>query len=260
MSRVSRWRAGALWSLIAVVACALRPGWAEVITDEVAHVAWASVLTRFVDEQGRVDFHGLSRDDAQLNAYVDWLGEVGPTTAPERFPDRNAELAYHINAYNALAMHGIVARGIPDGFHSLFSRARFFRLRGITVDGRRTNLYHYENEVIRAYDEPRVHFALNCMSAGCPRLPREPFRPDALDAQLEAAAREFFASPRHLEVLADTRTVRVSEILDFFTEDFLSERTPTLIAYINQYRDEPVPADYRIEFIPYDWTTNQVPH
>jgi hypothetical protein len=70
-------------------------------------------------------------------------------------------------------------------------------------------LYTYENRVIRAMGDERVHFALNCMSVGCPRLPRQPFLGAELDQQLDEARRFFFSELRNLQFDQRTRTVRV---------------------------------------------------
>lgn len=221
---------------------------------------WEYVLDRYVDAQGRTDFARAAADRAALDRFVAWVGRHGPRTTPAAFAGRAEQLAFHINAYNALALAGVLDEGIPADFGTLWKRAAFFRFRAVTVDGQRTNLYDYENRVIRPLGEPRVHFALNCMVRACPRLPREPFRPATLDATLEAAAREFFARDLHLRVDQATGTVRVSAILDFYTADFApSGRPADLIPYINRYRAPPVPAGYRVRFIPYDWTVNRQP-
>jgi hypothetical protein len=221
------------------------------------YAAWARVLERHVDDQGRVAFAALARDRGDLDAFVRYVYEVSPETHPERFPSREAALAFHFNAYNALAMHKVIERGIPEtlaGLRKLF----FFFFGPVQVGGQRMSLSDYENQVIRAYDEPRLHFALNCMSVGCPRLPREPFLPDALTQQLERETRFFFSESRNLRVDDSARTVYVSEILRFYTEDFL-KHAPSLIAYINRYVATPIPEDYQVRFIDYDWTIVRQP-
>lgn len=219
--------------------------------------AWARVLSTYVDDRGRVDFAGLARRRADLDAYVAWIYERSPEGWPELYPTRAHVLAYHINAYNALALYNIIEAGIPESLAG-FAKLRFFYLRQGMVGGRPLTLYEYENDVIRRLGEPRVHFALNCMSVGCPRLPREPFTADKLEQQLERETREFFAEPRNVRVDAATRTVFLSEILDFYSEDFLAV-APSLLAYVNRYRESPVPEDYAVDFIPYDWTVNRQP-
>jgi hypothetical protein len=221
---------------------------------------WARVLDRYVDEDGRTDFRRLAGDRADLDSFVDYLANHGPVSTPAQFDTRDAVLSYHINAYNALAMHGVIERGIPRNFDGFFKRAGFFRFRAIRVDGRETNLYDYENQVIRPLGEARVHFALNCMVRDCPRLPRTPFTAAGLEQELEALTREFFSTAKHIHVDPAKREVAVSAILDFYTEDFVaSGRNQDLIGYVNRYRDDPVPGDYRVSFMDYDWTVNQQP-
>ncbi|MDQ5857437.1 MAG: DUF547 domain-containing protein, partial [Acidobacteriota bacterium] len=98
--------------------------------------------------------------------------------------------------------------------------------------------------------------ALNCMARSCPRLPREPFRAETLDASLDSLAKEFFDDPRYAAVDPAGRVARFSEILRFYTEDFL-KAAPSLVAYANRYRSEKIPKDFRADFIPYDWTLNK---
>jgi hypothetical protein len=218
------------------------------------------VLTGFVDDQGRTDFDALAADHQSLDEFVDYVARVSPATSPERFPRRADVLAYHLNAYNALAMKGVVDAGVTDGFTSFVKRQLFFRFRKVTVGGRSMSLSAYENDVIRPLGEPRVHFALNCMARSCPRLPQEAFSADEIEAQLEAAAREFLNDSRNVRVDAAAREVWLSSILDFYTEDFAPDGKPnSLIAYVNRYRDEPVDPGFSVKFIPYDWTLNRQP-
>ncbi len=215
---------------------------------------WARVLEKFVNERGEVDFRALSSDRVDLDAFLDFVARASPRSTPEAFPTREAQLAYYVNAYNALSMFNVIDSGFPKSLAGL-TKFRFFGFKRFTVGGDRVSLYALENDVIRPLGEERVHFALNCMSVGCPRLPREPFRPDKLQQQLDQAARQFFGEARNLQALPERKLVRVSSILKFYTEDFLA-KSPTLIAYIITYASFKVPDDYGIEFIDYDWTVN----
>ena len=221
---------------------------------------WSTVLEKFVDDQGRVAFSSLAQDRGDLDKFIDYLTRVSPANAPEQFDMPAKTLAYHINAYNALAMYGVIEEDIPADFDSFFKRAGFFKFRKVNIGGKKTSLYDYENKVIRPLDEPRVHFALNCMVRDCPRLPRKPFMAGELDRQLQAVTVEFFANDKHLRIENDKREVLVSEILRFYTKDFVrSNKRQDLIEYINQYRADAVPTDYKVRFIPYDWTINSLP-
>ncbi len=245
------------WTLAALLSTASGGIHAQSDYDD-ALSRWAAVLQRFVDAEGRIDFAGLQAKRGELDRFVDFIARKAPWSEPQMFPTPEAALAYHINAYNALAMHGVLEEGVPEGFNSFFSRAAFFKFRDVKVGGRETSLYDYENKIIRPLGEPRVHFALNCMVRDCPRLPREPFRAAKLDAQLEAVTREFFSKDKHVRIVPDRKEIWLSEILDFYTEDFIGRnRAQDLIPYVNRYLPEPVPAEFRVRFIPYDWTINR---
>lgn len=227
-----------------------RPSLAQA-ADPAWYPAWEGVLQRHVDAQGRVDFAAIAANPAPLMGIVDAIGAGGPSGDP-------AALAWHSNAYNALAMRGIVLRGIPDSF-GLLGRYSFFVNTAIRVAGRITTLKAFEDDIIRPMGEERVHFTLNCMVRGCPRLPRTPFREATMEAEFVAAAREFCRSAYHVRLDPAARSVRVSQIFDFFTADFVPAKAPTLIAYINRWRDQPIPPDWTLRFFDYDWSINRQP-
>jgi len=238
---------------VGLAACATLlqvPGSAGRASDD-PQAAWARVLRGHVLDDGGIDFVGIRRDPEDLEAFVAWVATHGPRATPELFPTEAARLAYYLNAYNALAIYQVVTTP-----HRPEQRVRFFLLTTVVLDGQRTSLYRLENAAIRPLGDPRVHFALNCMVRGCPRLPREPFDPSRLNAQLEREARRFLNEPRNIQVDPPVGVVRVSSILRFYREDFLA-KAPSLVAYANRYRTEPIPEDYAVRFIPYDWILHQ---
>ena len=196
---------------------------------------WAGVLAERVDEAGRIDFEGLRGEPEALERFVAWVAQHGPETRPELFPRPEQRIAYYVNAYNALAMYNAVHSGVLPK-----SKARFFWARELALDGRQVSLYDLENDVIRPLGDARVHFALNCMVRGCPRLPRYPFRGETLQLHLKTASQEFFNDEEHLRIDDEKKRVYVSSILNFYTEDFVrSGKVADLPAYINLYRKRP---------------------
>lgn len=243
--------------MLAGCASVPRPVVNSVPTTSPPYEVWARVLERFVDDQGRVNFAGVARDRADLDRFVAYVYDNGPNNRPELFPTPAHVLAFHINAYNALAMHKVVATGIPETNAGL-RKVGFFFLGKVQVGGEPISLYDYENKVIRAFGEPRIHVALNCMSVSCPHLPREAFTAEKLEMQLEREAKKFFNEARNVAVDDAAKSFKVSEILKFYTEDFLAN-APSLAAYVNRYRDVKVPEGYTLGFIEYDWTINRQP-
>jgi Protein of unknown function, DUF547 len=219
--------------------------------------AWARVLQKYVDAEGRVNFSGLAKDRADLDRFVAYVYAIGPNNQPSLFPSPQHVLAFHINAYNALAMYKVIEVGIPQT-NAGFRKVGFFYFGKVMVGGEAISLYDYENKVIRPLGDPRIHMALNCMAVSCPRLPREVFLPETLDAQLDRETRRFFNEARNAAYDAATKTVKLSEILKFFPSDFLA-KAPSLVAYANLYRDQKLPDDAKVDFFDYDWTINRQP-
>lgn len=244
---------------LSLIGCAAvpRPNFTEPIASDPPYAAWQRVLERHVDDQGRVNFAAVARQRADLDQFVAWVYDNGPNNRPEKFPTKNHILAFHLNAYNALSMHKVIEKEIPQSLAGL-RKIGFFFFGNVQVGGESMSLYAYEKDIIRPLGDPRVHVALNCMSVGCPRLPREPFLPERLEEQLEREAKLFFNEARNVQVDDANRTAKYSEILDFYTADFLL-KAPSLTAYVNRYRNRPVPENYSVGFVPYDWTINRQP-
>jgi len=190
------------------------------------HAAWTALLGKHVvplegGKASRVRYAGMAQDRAALRAYLDTLSAVRPAQYAAWSPPER--LAFLINAYNAFTIEKVLTR-YPDlnsirDFGTVFGnpwKDRFF-----TLLGRPMSLDILEHDTIRApgvFDEPRVHFALNCASVGCPSLREEAYTPARLEAQLEDQARRFL-SDRSRNRLAGAR-LEVSKIFQWYRKDF----------------------------------------
>lgn len=217
--------------------------------------AWARVLKAAVDERGAVDFDALLANHADLDRYVSWIYQRSPDRWPNLYKTRAHELAYHVNAYNALALYNYLLSGLPRSF-SLLERRQFFQTRKLFVGGRPLSLDEYRDQVIRPLGDPRLLFAITRHLASDPVLAREPYRAALLEAQLDRAARAFMADARNVRVDAASRTVTLAPLLDDHRADFLKD-VPSLADYVNRFRDKPVPADYELGFAATDWTVRR---
>ena len=220
---------------------------------QAAQDAWARVLSRFVNERGEVDFEALATDRGDLDRYVRYVADTPLASLPAGLP----RLAHMINAYNALSMFNVLESGIPTT-HAGWNKLNFFVLRKVMVGGQALSLRGFENDVIRPetrrQSDPRVHFALNCSAVSCPVLPRTPFSAATLEAELERETRAFFARLENFRIDVANRTVWLSELLDFYPEDFVPRPAASLLAYANRYAPQPAPPDFSVRFTPYDWT------
>ncbi len=227
------------------------------------HDDWNEVLSRFVDENGRVDYAALARDRDALDSYLAAIAEAGPRSTPDRFPTRDHELAFYINAYNALVFAGVLNLGedAETVWGGLLRGFSFFVKHKYRIDGQWINLRNLENKLIREqYGDARIHAALNCASTGCPRRPAMALEPGELDRSLDASMAEFATDERNVRIKTETRTVYLSKIFEWFRGDFVADEReagnpdPTLIDYINRFRGDapPVPRNFKIRFLEYD--------
>ena len=226
---------------------------APAATSVQAEQAWASVLNRYVNQQGEVDFVALSLDRANLDRYVRYIAD----TPYDHIADADTKMAHLVNAYNALSMYNVIESGIPIT-HAGFNKVTFFLLRQHQIGRQTISLYGFENDVIRPIarqqNDPRIHFALNCSAVSCPVLPRVPFTAAGLQQELERETKAFFARIENYRVDDAKRVVWLNEILSFYTEDFAPRPAKSLIEYVNRYVAKPAPLDYEVRFTPYDWT------
>jgi len=221
------------------------------------HQPWHRILQSAVNEMGEVDYQAL-KGNAALQAYVDALKATSPRS--RKFASREAELAYWINAYNALVTWG-VARAYPTkSVRDLGALYGFFRRKEYTLGGQTMSLQQLENQIIRqGYHEPRIHFAIVCASLSCPKLSRRAYTAANLEEQLEFQTRQYFAETRNLHADAARNTVTLAAILDWYKEDFGNAR-PALLQYALRY----APANHaahrlknpRLNFRDYDWSIN----
>lgn len=231
------------------------------------HSDWATVLETFVDERGRVLYNALAKNRDMFDRYVQRIQHISPDSDPSLFANRNEELAYWINAYNAQVFLGVLDWGtdIDSVWSGLISGRNFFMKRKITLGNKKMSLKAFEDKIVRErYQDPRIHAALNCASIGCPRLPQTPFFGESLNRQLDAAMREFVSSEQNVLVNASEQKAELSKIFNWFEHDFTSYEKRnggkgSVLSYINRYRakDAQIPLDFKVSFIPYDKALNR---
>lgn len=218
-----------------------------------SHRSFDTALKRHVDN-GRVDYPGISDD----TGYRDYIKSLSEQTD---FTDSRDQLSYWINAYNALAIKGILDGRSPSTF---FGKIGYFYNAEYTVNGITTNLYDLEHEIIIPLGEPRIHFALNCASASCPLLRSETYQAEKLEQQLEDAATRFINDDSRNRFDLATNTAYISRIFDWFADDFI-DHSGSIQNYLALYvQDEKVSNaladnEFEIEYLEYDWSLNGIP-
>ncbi|MTI19476.1 DUF547 domain-containing protein, partial [Fulvivirga sp. RKSG066] len=211
----------ALLLTIVVVACTATPQ-RKTVENPPSHEIWNELTKKHVKANGMVDYKGFINDRKKLEAYLDLLSNNAPDK--DKWSE-NEQLAYWINAYNAFTIKLIIdnypLESIQDlhptlkipGVNTVWHK-KFFK-----IGGEEASLDEIEHDILRKeFEEPRIHFAINCASFSCPPLRAEAYMADKLDKQLDEMATQFINDDKRNKITPDNP--EVSKIFSWFTKDF----------------------------------------
>jgi len=234
-----------------------------------SHAAWSALLKQHVvvidgGKASKVRYSGFVADRAALQAYLASLAAVSESEF--RAFSKPQQLAFLINAYNAHMIEKVLMK--YPGIRSVWDFGKLlgnpFKDRFFTLLGKPMSLDGIEHDTIRApgvHDEPRIHFAVNCASIGCPMLREEAYVAERLDRQLEEQTRRFLSDRSRNRFDAAGGALEVSKIFDWYGKDFRGLET-WLGARAAMLTDKPEEqalirdGKARVRFLEYDWALN----
>jgi hypothetical protein len=221
---------------------------------------WRRALARF-HRDGGVDYLGLRGAREDLDNYLRSL-----SAADLEKSSRNDQLAFWINAYNAVTVHFVLER-YPD-LRSVKDVDGFFDELRYKVAGRDLTLDEIETEA-RNFGDPRVHFAVVCASQSCPELRGDPYEGAVLEDQLEEQTRRFLRDPgKGLRFDRQGGELWLSSIFKWYAGDFTGGST--VLAYFSRGKivawllphlplelaDEIEGSGPSVRYLDYDWSLN----
>ena len=209
------------------------------------HSLWNQMLQQFVHEQGQVDYKSWLTEKKQLDAYIQTLEKMPPL----EMASKEAKLAYWINAYNALTVQ-LILENYP--LKSIRDLDDPWDTDCFKIKGQSYTLGDIEHKILRKMDEARIHVAINCASASCPKLRNEAYQEKKLESQLTEASRDFLMDSTKNKLSKDQ--VQLSRIFLWFGNDFGSkaERLEFISRYSGMDFNQP-----KIDYLTYDWSLNQ---
>ena len=230
------------------------------------HSAWnvflASNLVSQADGINRIAYAKVS--EADRKRLDDYLSSLSALRISEF--SRDEQRAYWINLYNALTVRTILDHYPVDSIRDISISPGFFSIgpwgkKLIAVEGEEVSLDDIEHRILRPiWKDPRIHYAVNCASLGCPKLMPRAFTASNSDELLEQGARDFINSAHGARFDSDAR-LTASSIYDWFQEDF-GDNEAGVIAHLHLYAHptlkkklEGIDEVYDFE---YDWTLNDV--
>jgi hypothetical protein len=223
------------------------------------HSIFDRILKTYVNDQGLVDYNGIAGDPS-FKSYMESL-----KTAHADSMSRDGQLAFWINAYNAVTIDKVIKwkpkKSVRETFvPGVWTGTKFFTSREHTVAGERYSPDDIEHEILRKQlKEPRIHFTIICASSGCPPLPRFAYTEANVQAKLEDETRKYINSERGTQIDSAKNTLYLSKLFDWFAGDF-EYKSGSVLDFIKPYLDENalafVEQQFKIKFIHYDWALN----
>jgi uncharacterized protein DUF547 len=218
-----------------------------------SHAHLATVLQQHVTN-GLVHYSALKQEPKDLQAY---LNEMNGVEEPDfKQWKREEQLAFLINLYNASILKLIIdhypIKSVKD-VGGWFGRPWDVEI--VPLFGKIATLSYLEHEMLRKFNEPRIHFALVCGARGCPELRAEPYVPDKLDAQLTEQGRKFIRDRTKNRVEAAERALYLSPIFKWFADDF-TRHSGSVVKFVQIYRPDIPSLQWKIRYTDYNWLLN----
>ena len=223
------------------------------------HSQFDKILKVYVNDQGLVDYNGIAGDQA-FKIYMASL-----KSAQTDSMSRDGQLAFWINAYNAVTIDKVIKwkpqKSVRETFvPGVWTGTKFFTTREHTVAGRRLSQDDIEHEILRKQlKEPRIHFAIICASSGCPPLPRVAYTEETVQSMLEEVTREYINSERGTQIDSENNILYLSKLFDWFRGDF-EYKSGSVQNFMSPYLGERARAFWnqnpKIKYIHYDWALN----
>ena len=208
------------------------------------HKVFDELLSTHVSSSGKVDYAGIKANMSKLQGYLDELAGTDVKAL-----NRNEQLAYWINAYNAFTIKKIIDN-YPIGSITDLDGGKPWDSQFIKLGGTKYTLNNIENDIIRPqFREPRIHFAVNCAAKSCPPLLNRAWTASNLESNFQKQTKAFINNSTHNAISAGS--AQVSKIFEWYGEDFGDLKT-----YLNKYSSTKIGDGVTIGFKDYDWSLN----
>ena len=196
---------------------------------------------------GKVAYSKIHTNQDNLNAVL----ELAETVSVLK-DDAKTYQSFWINTYNLLVIKGVI-----DNYptKSPLDNAGFFDKTKYSISGKNITLNDIEHKLLRAqFNDARFHFVLVCGALGCPPLINKAYFPNTLDEQMDKQTK-IALNGSFLKINNKKKRVQASQIMQWYKDDFRINGGKE-IDFINTYRTEQIPNNYKMSYFPYDWGLN----
>ena len=209
------------------------------------HSAFDALVNKHISTQGLVNYTAFKKDESALDAYLNQLSSKETSSS---WSD-DEQLAYWINAYNAFTIK-LILKNHPVSKIIDLDGGDPWKVKWIEIGGKSYSLNNIEHDIIRPqFNEPRIHFAVNCAAQSCPPIQNRAYTAENLEDLLEKSTRTFINNSKFNKIKSSK--AQLSKIFEWYGEDF-----GDLKSFINKYSSTKLDASTSIEYLEYDWSLN----
>jgi len=235
----------------------------QISMDQINHSSWDALLKKYVDNDGYVNYkkwHASPSDMQALTAYLNQLSKANLSQPGSK----DAKLAFWINAYNAVTVHGILREYPTTSIRNHTAKVFGYNIwkdLQLVVGGKAFSLEGIEHQTLRKMNEPRIHFAIVCASVGCPRLLNQAYTTNQVQKQLDINAKDFFSRSQNFRFDQQNKQFQLSSILSWFGTDFGANQTAqlkTIAPWLPHQaaQNAALQNSVGIQFLDYNWDLN----
>ena len=210
---------------------------------------YGSILSMYVSSSGKVNYKGLKGATELVGQAIEHF----QSNTPKDSWSKNEELAYWINAYNLFTLK-LVIDNYPVKSIKDIAGGKPWDKKFIQLDGKNLSLNDIENGIIRKkFNEPRIHFAVNCASISCPKLANKEYTKDNLNTLLTVQTKAYLADKKENTITESS--LKISNIFNWYKDDF--NAAGGVNAFISKYSGVDIKEKATVTYQDYNWSLNE---
>lgn len=222
----------------------------EAVAPTVNHNAFNELLKKYVSSTGMVNYGGFNKDKVKLQDYIKSLTSINIGTLT-----KNEQLAYWINAYNALTIDQILRNYPIKSIQNIAGGKVWDQNLPYQFGGKTLTLNTIEKKTLLSGElfDARIHFAVNCAAISCPTLINKAYTADNIQTLLTQNTKDALANPAFNKI--SSAKASVSSLFNWYKADFEKEEG-SVVNFINKYSTIKINGNTKIDYLDYNWSLN----
>ncbi len=214
------------------------------------HEIFDKLLNKYVSASGQVNYKGFAKEKTALQGYLTSLSKVKISSL-----NKNEQLAFWINAYNAATIDQIVRNYPVKSIQNIASGKVWDKPLPYQFSGENYTLNQIEKQkLVKELGDPRIHFAINCAAVSCPKLLNKAYTSENVQSLLSQSTSAFLNN-KTFNKLSPAKA-EISNIFNWYKADF-SQNGSSVIEFINKYAAVKLKPNVSISFMDYNWGLNE---